>query len=36
MDGWIAALDTSPLGIVSEKAVVGNIPEGDCCGEAVE
>lgn len=34
--GWIAATDTSPFRIVSEKAAVGNIPEGDCCGEAVE
>jgi hypothetical protein len=25
-----------PFGIVSEKAADRNIPEWDCCGEAVE
>jgi hypothetical protein len=28
--------DTSPLRIVSQIAADGNIPEPDCCGEAVE
>jgi hypothetical protein len=28
-------IDTSPFGIVSQWAADGNIPELDCCGEAV-
>jgi hypothetical protein len=33
---WCAAvIDTSPFGIVSQWAADGNIPELDCCGEAV-
>jgi hypothetical protein len=36
MDGYEIEGLTLPLRIVSQRPADGNIPELDCCGEAVE
>jgi hypothetical protein len=36
MDGLMTSgIDTSPLGIVTQRKTDRNIPELDCCGETV-